>query len=55
MRGTDNGSCHFHRTVLAVLCGVDVCLFVSFIKRFLFADLFKTRVGRRYDKTNVKW
>ena len=26
LRGTDNGSCHFHCTVLAALCGADVCL-----------------------------
>ena len=30
-------------------------MFVSFITRCLFSDLCKTRVGRRYDKTNVKW
>ena len=30
-------------------------MFVSFIRCCLFSDLFKTRVGRRYDKTNVKW
>ena len=26
LRGTDNGSCHFHCTVLAALCGAGVCL-----------------------------
>ena len=30
-------------------------ILVSFIKRCLFTDLCQTRVGRRYDKTNVKW
>ena len=24
--GTDNGSCHFHCTVLVALCGAGVCL-----------------------------
>ena len=57
LRGTDNGSCHFHCTALAALCGVCLCLFmfVSCIRRCLFTDLCQTRVGRRYDKTNVKW
>ena len=31
-----------------------LCMFVSFIKRSLFTDLCRTRVDRRYDKTNVK-
>ena len=26
MRDTDGGSCHFHCTVLAALCGEGVCL-----------------------------
>ena len=26
LRGTDNGSCHFHCTVLAALCCAGVCL-----------------------------
>ena len=26
LRGTDNGSCHFHCTVSAALCGAGVCL-----------------------------
>ena len=26
LRGTDNGSCHFHCTVLAALCSASVCL-----------------------------
>ena len=26
LRGADNGSCHFHCTVLADLCGAGVCL-----------------------------
>ena len=30
-------------------------MFVSFIKRCVFTDLCQTKVGRRYDKTNVKW
>ena len=29
--------------------------FVYFIKRGLVSDLCQTRVGRRYDKTNIKW
>ena len=28
LRGTYNGSCHFHCTVLAALCGAGVCLFI---------------------------
>ena len=27
-RSTDNRSCHFHRTVLAAVCGAGVCLCV---------------------------
>ena len=51
VRGTDNGSCNFHCTVLAALHGAYVCLcFVSFNKRRLFSDLCQTRVVRRYDK-----
>ena len=34
--------------VLAALCGADVCL-LFFIKRYLFADICQTMVGRRYD------
>ena len=30
-------------------------MFVSCIKRCFFTDLCQTRVGRRYDKTNVRW
>ena len=26
LRGTDGGFCHFHRTVIAALCGAGVCL-----------------------------
>ena len=26
MRGTDGGSCYFHCTVLAAICGAGVCL-----------------------------
>ena len=26
LRGTNNGSCHFHCTVLAALCSAGVCL-----------------------------
>ena len=26
LRGTDNGSCQFHCTILADLCGAGVCL-----------------------------
>ena len=26
LRGTDNGSCHFHCTLLAALCSAGVCL-----------------------------
>ena len=31
LRGTDNGTCHFHRTVPAALCdaGVCPCLFLA--------------------------
>ena len=31
LRGTDNGSCHFHCTLLAALCGAGVylCLFLA--------------------------
>ena len=28
LRGTDNGSCHFHCTILAALCSTGVCLFL---------------------------
>ena len=49
---TDGGSCHFHSTVTAALCDAGGCFF---IKCCLFTDLCQTRIGRRYDKTNVEW
>ena len=54
--GTDGGYCHFHCTVLAALSGTGVCLcLLFFINRCLFTDLCQTSVGRRYEKTNVRW
>ena len=54
--GTDAGSCHFHCTVLAALCGAGVCLCLFLLLDVVYLPILcKTRVGRRYDKTNVKW
>ena len=56
LRGTYGGSCHFHCTVLADLSGAGFCLCLFlFLNVVFYTDLCQTRVGRRYDKTNVKW
>ena len=54
LRDADNGSCHFHCMILADFCVAGVRLFLL-LDCCLFSDLCKTRVGRRYDKTNVEW
>ena len=44
VRGTDNGSCHFHSTLLAALCGAGVCLF--FLLNVVYLPIYATRVSR---------
>ena len=57
LHSADDMSGHFQHVVLLALfiAQVSVFMFVSCIKRCLFADLCQTRVVRRYEKTNVRW
>ena len=53
MCDTDDGSCHFHFQVPTALSGTGVCLCLILLLNVVY--LCQTRVGRRHDKTNVKW
>ena len=56
LRGTDDGSCHFLCTVLAALYGAGVCLCPFLTLDVVYLQIYcQARVGRRYDKTNVRW
>ena len=36
--------------------GNGICLyFVFYSKRYLFPDLYQTRIDRQYDKTKIRW
>ena len=48
LRGTDNGSCHFHSTLLAALSDVGVCLFLALYVVYL---LIYAKLGLVIDMT----
>ena len=37
---TDNGSCHFQRTVLAALCGAGVCLCLFLLLNVVYVVIY---------------
>ena len=44
LRGTDNGSCHFHCTVLAALSGAGVCFCLFHLLNVVYLPIF-TKLG----------
>ena len=56
LRGTDGGSCHFHCTVLAALCGAGVCLCSFLLLDVVYLAIYAKQgsvVG--LTKQNVTW
>ena len=55
--GTDNGSCHFHCTVLTVLCAAGVCLCLFFLLNVVYLQVYVTLeliVGMTKHRSNCK-
>ena len=40
LRSRDSGSCHFHCTVLADLCGADVCLCLFLLLKIVYLPIY---------------
>ena len=40
LRGTDGGSCHFHYTILAALCGTGVCLCLFLLLKVVYLPIY---------------